>query len=200
MWRRPAFVFSRGAAAPPAAVLLWLKQLCVPPLQLHRPVCHCRTCSMALCWLSDITCRLCANYTEMVEGGWSVICNVFLLFVCLFKMQVSVMPCMCTTHPWDLSSPLTLFPCYMKSVCCENTHTHSYTGQVFSSFCFCSREGPHAVAQQQLVRRKMKEQLRPAGIAITSAAGLSFSLSHTHTHSNAHQYTAFIFPVLLSMF
>lgn len=94
-----------------------------PPLQLHRPVCHCRTCSMALCWLSDITCRLCANYTEMVGGGWSVICNVFLLFVCLFKMQVSVMPCMCTTHPWDLSSPLTLFPCYMKSVCCENTHT-----------------------------------------------------------------------------
>lgn len=66
------------------------------------------------------------------------------------------------------------------------THTHSYTGQVFSSFCFCSREGPHAVAQQQLVRRKTKEQLRPAGIAITSAAGLSFSLSHTYTHTVIH--------------
>lgn len=37
----------------PGPTLLWLEQLF--SLQLHTSMCHCHTCSIALCWLSDIT-------------------------------------------------------------------------------------------------------------------------------------------------
>lgn len=171
--RRPAFVFSSGAAAKRPLLCCDWGNCC--SLQLRRPMCHCHTCSIALCWLSDITRRPSANYKSgLTYNLTGQLCFFYFFFygTCGWMTQVVIL---------SLYSTLSAL---LQGVCLLWKHTLGFLLPV----------RPHAASKQQLPCRKAKETAEASGnsFAVVSHNISCLPLTHSTTKSQLQYWLSML--------